>query len=323
MATALTASPRTPPRRMDLLTRIAEPVLILLLYLPFMGLVLSGVIDFVAWQQVEDLHYARVALEVLYGHPHFARYMVARPGLLLSDLVGPVGFSFYVANFAATSVFLMYVLLRRQNWLVVVLACFSIFVVQLFMNGRGAISWFGWMVILWLIFDPEKLRWYLRLPLLFFALLCTSVSSGTFSVAFVSVLVFYLTSIRRIGFWYTAVIVGGLLYAYYGLFMEGLQRNLSYYDLGTRNPVVNMLRHGFGEIVLTSPVLFVGAVIVLFLAIGALVLALRVKPQVREVLVLILPLGGGTFGYTTLSLLLPSLIVVFSRRAAGLVETRD
>jgi hypothetical protein len=323
MAIAMAPPPYTPLRRNDLLTRFAEPVVIILAYLLFVGLVLSGVISFVAWQQVEDLHYARVALEVLYGHPHFARYLIARPGLMLSDTMGPVGFSFYVANFAALSVLLMYLLLRGRNWLLILLACLSIFAIQLFMNGRGAISWFGWMAILWLIFEPGKLRWFLHLPLLFFALLCTSVSSGTFSVAFVSVFGIYLHRLRKNGIWYTAAVSGALIYAYYGLFMEGVQRNLSYYALGTRSPIVNMLRHGFGDVILNNPVLVVTVVTVLFLAVGALILALRVKPQVREVLVLIVPLGGGIFGYTTLSLLLPSLIVVVSRRAAGLVKSRD
>jgi hypothetical protein len=323
MATYPTAQPRRPTGRLDVLSKVAEPFLIVLLYLPFIGLVLSGVITFIAWQQVEDLHYARVELEVLYGHPHFFRYLIARPGLLLSDVMGPVGFSFYVANFAAMSILLMYLMLRGRNWLLILLACTSIFLVQLFMNGRGAISWFGWMAILWLIFEPDKLRWYLRLPLLFFALLCTSVSSGTFSVAYFTVIGYYLHRLPKQGIWSTAIVIGALIYTYWGLFMEGLQRNLSYYTLGTRNPVVNMLRHGFGEIVLDNPVVFVVAVVVLFLAIGTLTLALRVKPQMRELLVLLFPLGGGTFGHTTLSLLLPSVIVVVSRRAAGLVRSRD
>jgi hypothetical protein len=322
MAITLAARPRA-GRRTDLLTRFAEPVLIVFLYLLFVGLVLSGLIVFVAWQQVEDLHHARVALEVLYGHPHFARYLIARPGLMLADIMGPVGFSLYVANFAALSILLMYLMLRRQNWLLVLLACLFIFAIQLVMNGRGAISWFGWMAILWLFFEPEKLRWFLRLPLLLFALLCTSVSSGTFSVAFITVFGFYLSRLPRNGFWYTAFVAGVLIYAYYDLFIEGVQRNLSYYMLGTRNPIINMLRHGFGEVILDSPVLFVMALGILFLVSGILVLALRIKPQAREALVLVVPLAGGTFGYTTLSLLLPSLVVILSRRAAGLAKPEE
>ena len=294
-----------------------------LVYAMVMAIAYFGVLKFLSWPQVEDLHYSRLDLVLLRDHPHFWRYLIARPGLQLSDRIGDLGFSLYVSNFAVGSLFLMYYLLRGRPLLIIVGAVFSIFVVQFFMNGRGAISWFGWMAILAIMFHPKLVSLPVRIPVLLFALLCCSVSSGTFSVAYISVLAYTASRMRHGEIWKNVFVISLILIAYNDLFLEGLVRNLSYYTLGTRNPVVNMLRHGAGAIILNYPVLFV-LVIPIFMAIGLWAfLFLRRKPEPREIIALVVPVAGGVFGYTTLTLLLPSLITVLARRAGGLPASRS
>lgn len=295
----------------------------LAVYAMVLALTYFGVLKFLSWPQIEDLHYSRLDLVLLRDHPHFWRYLIARPGMQLSDRIGDLGFSLYVANFAVGSLFLMYYLLRGRPLLIIASAVLSIFVVQFFMNGRGAISWFGWMAILAVMFHPNVISLYIRVPALLFALLCCSVSSGTFSVAYISVLAYTASRMRRGEIWKGVFVISVILIAYNDLFLEGLVRNLSYYTLGTRNPLVNMLRHGAGSIILNYPVIFV-MVIPFFMAIALWAfLFLRPKPEPREIFALVVPVAGGVFGYTTLTLLLPSLITVLARRAGGLAAPRS
>ena len=286
----------------------------LALYVPFMAAVFLGVITFTSWPQVELLHNARVDLEVLSRHPHFFRYLTARPGLLLADRFGDVGFSLYIAHLALGSILLLSILLRKQPIFLIVGAGLAVFAIQMLMNGRGVISWFGWTFILALFFESRDFKLLCHLPAFGLALLCTSVSSGTFSVAFTSVLAFTFAQTVLKKSWTFAVIFAATLVSFWGLFVQGLERNLSYFTLGTRNPIMNMLRHGAGDIVLEHPILIIGGLLgVLALGVVGWSMAKR-KPDILEWIVLLVPIAGGAFGYTTLTLLLPSVLTVFGRR---------
>lgn len=300
--------------RVGIVPRAPELLGFGMLYALFMGAILSGLVTFTSWPQVDLLHNARVDLDLLYSHPHFFRYLIARPGLMLADQVGDIGFSVYVAHFAFGSLSLMYYLVRDKPVALRFLCVFTIFGVQLLMNGRGTISWFGWMVVLVYLFEVRSPKPLSHLPVLLVALLCTSVSSGTFSVAFVTLLVYLTSRAVSSDTSKNLITVAVIAVLYTGLFLEGLERNIDFYALGTRNPLLNMLRHGVGDIVLNHPVLILGALC--FLMLGGLIAwyQLRRKPEIRELLVLAVPLAGGAFGITTLTLFLPSLLTVVPRR---------
>lgn len=286
-------------------------------YIAFMIPILAGLTTFVSWPQVELLHRSGLDLDLLYGHPHFFRYLVARPGFLLADRFGDVAFSFYLGNFAFGSLMLMYSLVRRQSFWIAASAVLLVLVIQMLMNGRGVISWFGWMIILKIVLDSPRVRPVLHFCLLIFALLCTSVSSGTFSVAFGTTLAFLAIRIDRANWWRLIGIMAALLASYWGLFMQGVERNLAFYSLGNRNPVINMLQHGAGDIVINHPVAIVLAICSALLALLLLWNPLLSKMNARDLIVLIVPVGGGLFGYTTLSLLVPSVVAVLARRAGN------
>lgn len=286
-------------------------------YIAFMVPVLTGLTTFISWPQVELLHRSGLDLDLLYGHPHFFRYLIARPGFLLADRFGDVAFSFYLGNFAFGSLILMHSLVRRQPVWIVALAVLLVLVIQMLMNGRGVISWFGWMIILKIVLDSQRVRPVLHFCLLIFALLCTSVSSGTFSVAFGTTLAFLAIRFNRTNWWRLTGIMAALLASYWDLFMEGIERNLAFYSLGNRNPVMNMLQHGAGDIVINYPVAIVLAICIALLVIMLLWDPLLRNMNARDLIVLIVPIGGGLFGYTTLSLLVPSVVAVLARRAAN------
>lgn len=291
----------------------------------FVGLVLflvmvpivSGLMEFVSWPQVVALHQSNVDIQGLSGHPHFFRYLVALPGLLMEDWLGPIGFSLYVGGFAIGSIVIIRNMVASSGPMPVAICVLLVFAIHIFMNGRGAISWFGWMIVLNFIFRRRIVRTLRHLPALMFALLCTSVSSGTFSVAFIA-LIATLAIEARDGRMLKSLALGvAFIFAYLGLFLQGLERNLLFYTMGTRNPVINMLRHGFGDIVLNHPVTIILALIVVT-AIGLAVWSsLRTKPSAKEVVVLLTPLMGGVFGYTTLTLFIPSILTVVARHSGG------
>jgi hypothetical protein len=182
------------------------------------------------------------------------------------------------------------------------------------MNGRGAISWFGWMIILSVISNDKRDIDFKEIIFLLFALLCCSVSSGTFTVAFfvvvayLSYLIFIKMKLKHIAY---AVI---LLYTYTDLAMEGINRNISYYSLGTGNPIVNMLEHGFGSFVRQYSISISIIIALLFVIITVLLFSMKRKITYWEYTIILFPIFGGVFGYTTLTLLLPSVVLIVSRR---------
>lgn len=283
-----------------------------------------GGFSFFAWQQVLDLYNYRVPFDALFEHPHFFRYLVAYPGLLLSDLYGEQMFSVYIVMFMTLSIYLMYYLLRDAKSFVILFSCFSVFVLHVFMNGRGAISWLGWMMILYVIFtnngQKEKLS---NILILLLALLLCSVSSGTFSVAYAAVIFFYIYKfIKYFGSLNIHVLISLLItvfisYTYYGLFMSGLERNLNYYRIGNRNLIYNMLEHGFGSVVLEHPIYISVAITSLVIMSSYLFFSLKTKPTILEFIAIGTPLVGGVFGYTTMTLAIPSIFLVIFARLGG------
>lgn len=285
---------------------------------------LLGGFSFFAWQQVLDLYNYHVPFDVLFGHPHFFRYLVAYPGLLLSDLYGEQMFSLYIVCFMAMSIYLMYYLLRDAKSSIILFSCTSVFILHIFMNGRGAISWLGWMMILYVIFTNSGQKDKISNTLiLLLALLMCSVSSGTFSVAYATIILFYTYKfIKYFRFVNIHVLISLLIpifisYAYYDLFMSGLDRNLNYYRIGSRNIIYNMLEHGFGSIVLEHPIYISIAIALLVIIFSYLFFSLKTKPTILEFIAIGVPLAGGVFGYTTMTLAIPSFCLVVFARIGG------
>lgn len=273
-----------------------------------------GIFEFKSWPQIEDLHSSNMSLSELSDHPHFYRYLISLPGLLIEDYFFNFGFSLYISIFMLCSIGLMYFKLKEKHGFIILFSCAAIFFGHLFMNGRGAISWFGWMIILSIVSDNKYNSNIKTIAITLFALLCCSVSSGTFTVAF-SVIVTFLVKELVYNRSYQSIFTLLAVYiSYIDLAFEGINRNLSYYSLGSGNPIINMLEHGFGNIVRENAMQFAAIAAIIFVSMTFIMFSMRHRLKLWEFICLAYPLAGGIFGYTTLTLIFPSIILVLSSR---------
>lgn len=274
----------------------------------------TGILNFNSWPQIEEVHSSNLDLIDLRDHPHFYRYLISIPGLLARDYISEFGFSLYISLFMICSVAIIYRKLQGSSKLIVVLSCLAIFAAHLFMNGRGAISWLGWMIILAFISNDIIKIGFGKLIIIIFALLCTSVSSGTFTVAFFVV----VTVLLREAFQKRSLAIFSYLtiiyFIYRDLTIEGFNRNLSYYSLGTGNPIINMLDHGIGVFFRQNLIQFSILISIIFVFLTFIIFSLKTRLKFWEAICVLYPLAGGIFGYTTLTLIIPSLILVLSSR---------
>jgi hypothetical protein len=274
-----------------------------------------GLLQFESWSQVEDLYEYNSSLSALVDHPHFYRYIIALPGLILKHEYVEIGFSIYISIFMLSSMLLMYLSSKRSLGFVIVLSCSIMFFIHLFMNGRGAISWLGWMIILNIISkEDQNITFFVFLKFMF-ALLCCSVSSGTFTIAFSTVIFYIFKIIFDTKSVKTAIFLGAIFIIYKNIAAEGIERNLSYYSLGTDNPLFNMIEHGFGTIFREYAFLIISLLSLIVILSTFIVFSLRRKIRYWELICVSFPLAGGVFGYTTLTLAIPSIILILSARA--------
>jgi hypothetical protein len=140
------------------------------------------------------------------------------------------------------------------------------------------------------------------------------VSSGTFTVAFATVIAFKLKFLVESKSIKSLIFVSAVYLIYIDLASEGIERNLSYYSLGTGNPVFNMIEHGFGSVVRENTFAFFSTLSIILVMLTFLLFALRRRVQFWELICIAFPLAGGVFGYTTLTLAIPSVILILSAR---------
>jgi hypothetical protein len=222
------------------------------------------------------------------------------------------------------SIYLMYFLLRDANFFLIFMSCAAVFLLHMFMNGRGAISWLGWMMVIYTIcenFDKdEKL---LNVMFLTLALLLCSVSSGTFSVAYVAVILLYFykffINFKFFNFNLFLILASLIIisYSFYDLFLSGIERNVNYYTLGSTSIFYNLIQHGFGLIIIENPIYIIISLILIFVIYSYIYYAVEKKPNVIEFILIVVPFAGGVFGYTTMTLAIPSIILVVSARVGG------
>jgi hypothetical protein len=299
-------------------------IFISLFFLVISILSLMGIFSFQSWQQVDDLYGYGLPFSDLSDHPHFFRFLVAFPGLYLSDVYGEEWFSVYIVSFMILSIYFMYFLLRDANSFLIFTSCAAVFLLHMFMNGRGAISWLGWMMVIYTIcenFDKdEKL---LNVMFLALALLLCSVSSGTFSVAYAAVILLYIykfyINFKFFNFNLLLILASLIIisYLFYDLFLSGIERNINYYTIGSTDSFYNMMQHGFGSVIIENPIYTIISLILIFVIFSYIYYAMEKKPNVIEFIMIIVPFAGGVFGYTTMTLTVPSVILVVSARAGG------
>ncbi|WP_428026097.1 hypothetical protein [Arcobacter sp.] len=238
-----------------------------ILFFIYLCIILVGLKEFIIWNQITDLLNGdnfNKRFEVLLslyktGHPHALRVTLLYPILEFVRLMN-VDENFFFSLILFILLFCTYRLVKKilnnlgiNKTLPILL---FLFFLSYFMNGRIIFAIFGNTLILFALFSYEwnnisklKLMGFLTIGAFF-----TSVSSGTFSVALVTILLFYFLSFLA----YFPIIKK----KYFGIYMFLLVfflssfpfiallfiKNLNYYN----GSIINMLNHGYGKIFLIN-----------------------------------------------------------------------
>ncbi len=273
-----------------------------------------GIKAFEPWPQVLELWQGDISPVLLLGHPHFFRYLVAYPGFLLDARVPGLGFPLYVAAFFACNVSLWRQLIGLTGGRAPAWAWGVFLAAHLAMNGRGVIAWTAWLLAACLCLQMSRATRVV--PGLLFkaglACLLGAVSTGVFIVV-VGALVLFYPPYRRAGYglrrrwqrWLTMALALPLLYLVVGYFWLALHKNLDFYGGGWVG-AISMLQHGMGMFLMGGSLRTLVGVIVLIpmlVLVGFLSVAGRPWSGLQKLM--LLPLFGGFFGFTVLTLLIP------------------
>lgn len=180
------------------------------------------------------------------------------------------------------------------------------------MNGRGVIAWNAWLMCMHVCFDLVDVR--RRVPIFRIALACFfgAVSTGVFIVIVVAVFSFLMKRFSIQGMrikWIRVslffLLSSPLIIVICEYLIIAFEKNIDFYG-GGMDGVFRMLHHGmggaffiFGEAVALIVVVLVGLISVLFVVIGWKVIFRDIN------LVQIIPVLGGMFGFTVLTLAIP------------------
>ena len=281
----------------------------------FVSLAIYEVFEFNAWGQITLLYSYHVPFIDLIDHPHFFRFFVTYPGLLAEDYWGYGWFSAYISIFIVGSGYLIYRICRHRGIFSVILALILIMPFHSLMNGRGVLSWFGWILAIFMITKPimENYR-RTDIALFFLAALCSSVSTGTFAVAFTAINIALIYRFSKNGFKRNIFILVMLLLVFYGYFTVSFSKNIEFYDYGD-GVLVNIISHGLGGI-LSQNISLIIVLLAFFLFTPFILDFILKKIGFVNSAILIVPLVGGIFGFTTLTLAIPAAVLLLVTRAS-------
>lgn len=287
---------------------------------------LTGAKVFEPWQQVTTLWDSGWPILYFIDNFHFERYLASYPGLLLEELFPGIGFSIYIAIFVAMNV----ILFRRvhkgfagfpPSWFAYAILLFA----HLAMNGRGPIGWFGWLLSLYLharFIDPQRSGVFFTIKvsfLLLISILFSSVSSGVFIVVFMSNALLIALALRN--YKRTANLrVSGIFYGFFAYSIIGFAfYRATLYAIDAVLKILNffgsyteIIQHGVGLLSGRFDA-FVMYSICLILLMILLLLWKLINTEVAPVLwvLFIFSIVGGGFGFTTLTLNIPVVLVLF------------
>ena len=292
----------------------------------------SGMKVFNSWDQVTMLWESDINPLLLIGHPHLPRYLVAYPGFLLDERLPGIGFSLYIAVFVAINFVLLRAVallaIKRKPSLAIYL---SFAIIYLAMNGRGCIAWTSWLLCIWVCHKISMNidRFSGQVGWIALSCLLASVSTGVFIVVVVTFLFFILNHLRPIKQVSLArrviilCVAAPLGYAILEYFLLSIEKNIEFYG-GGMSGAFNMLEHGLGAVFVEINLLSI--VLLWFVACGAVVVAFmaifrrRFSTLARLIL---LPVFGGLFGFTVLTLVIPPLLLRLQGRRRFSSDSRN
>lgn len=261
------------------------------------------------------------------GHFHFSRYLVSYPGLFLEESYPGIGYSIYISIFVTLNTLLFRRVHNAMTGCPPNLLVYIFFLlIFLLMNGRGVIGWSGWLLCLSL---HCKFRNYDRtvsfltfgnVSLSFFSILFSTVSSGIFVVVFMST-VFLATRLLRasnMGLkfksthfytnFFSIIMLGYITYLAIVYLLNALHKVLLFYGSYSK-----IIMHGLGLLALSydlSIVLFTSVIITVSLILLRIILKRNIDTVIWPLL--IISMVGGAFGFTTMTLNIPLVLIFFS-----------
>ncbi len=292
-----------------------------ILLLSFLGAVLatfSGVKVFESWEQVLILWDGAVNPLLLVGHPHLPRYLVAYPGFLLQELLPVNGFSIYISVFFAINVLLLtkiaLLVNQRQPSILIIIGFIG---AHLAMNGRGVIAWTSWLICLWVCIKVKKKIASSLSQMGWIVISCwlAAVSTGVFIIVMAALIflllknIFLVNKAKSAKNLLTTLAISPVAFALVDYLILAIEKNMDFYGGGFYG-VINMLQHGVGVILIDiTPtnllLIFVAGIIIVFMVILS-ILGRSLTDLERFI---VLPLLGGFFGFTVLTLVIPPLLL--------------
>lgn len=308
-------------------------IFVLLCSTGYLMLIVFGYKQFLIWDQITDAFVGINSLSDISSifadfNSHTLRLTLIFPLLILANAIN-VDQQFF---FSLLVFFLLHCIVLNCNTILNTFSIrksYSLFLyllfvcVSLFMNGRIMFAFYGITLILLafrsIINSESTLKTLSLLPL---GLWFTSVSTGSFSVAMVAILSFFLItyhthkrhkkSLLRFGLLLSSIFLPFII----PLMQINIQKNLDYYD----GSFMKMLNHGMG--------IFLKKLSVLIFLIGGLILFLPFityffmksieKIRNDEFFCMTYPviIGGiliGLFGFSSLITCLPAVFLILTR----------
>ena len=290
--------------------------------------VFLGYVDFSLWGQVDYIHSTETRLAIWLHHPHFTRYLLVYPVYLLADhLKTEPNYIFSVlvslliihaSKLTGKTIekFIYFKRARSSSLLLFVVLSF-------FMNGRIVFPLVAMAMLMlllvrwWFGYYDSVLKTLCAIIIIFWL---SSVSSGTFSVVYI-LLIYWLAELlfhiikqqsisnTNMRLLFSLLISISLLLPPFFVF---LRKNLSYYGADLLN-FMQLLQHGFGTIFFQFSTTITVLLILLMIVGGINILYILIfLPKYRPLLAgVLIGVAGGSFGYSTLAMALPPVIVLF------------
>lgn len=312
---------------------------ILLVSCVYILMALLGMIEFHLWSQVEYIYNLHATIFDIWedkgfedaewkntGNAHFLRfhflryllvypvYWLADTFLLEHDYVFSIVCSLLILGTALVLTKVYETLSKKTSNAVRLILLVFFIGLSLFMNGRIIFAHFAMSLVLLLyVYWVENIEVStIKLSIIIVsALWFSSVSSGTFMVIFVMFLFILLdiliTILRRNDNKNLLPKMAGVLAFFLFLFFPWcvifIDKNLSYFG-----GFLPMLRHGMGSILLILPyeVLFL---LLFLLGVLFLILYQKINRNRPFFVGIVIACGGGMFGYSTLTMLFPPLVL--------------
>ncbi|MCG9650478.1 hypothetical protein L1D24_18165 [Vibrio brasiliensis] len=286
--------------------------------------VIFGIKSFHLWEQVVILWKDDFPISNVLSHPHGPRYLLVYPIFVVSSLLSisyNFLFSLLTAFITASMIYLNVKaighFLKRNLNIHEALIIGTIFIsITMFMNGRIIFSLLGSSLFLYLISNnPSTAK---TLILTFASVALCSVSSGTIMILTFWALVYMLIFKKKSIIEHLIVLFSfmSFFFLFGPYFIRITNKNINYYGSGLEG-VLNMLSHGAGKIFFIDKfyLALVTALLISLVVITFIIIALLNKFIVKKELVLLftllfIGLSGGLFGFSTLAVSLPLVVIL-------------